>query len=273
MFDLIIRLNGMGDLMTGTVSRATSICLAVFGIVSLGLPPKASAAPTITSFKISAVPIPGFPRTGNVLGAGAVIEGHTSVSGTEYGGSPPPLTGIRFYAPAGTRLHPRAFPTCALSVVENSGPQACPKRSLAGPTGSVLGTVTFGGERVPETAAIQPFFAPGGPMVFVRGATPALFETLVTAQVLDAAPPYGVEVVGDIPLIETVPGGFDASFEEGTVKVGAAFIHDKQTVSYITMPMKCAKGGLPVKEELSFLGGAHAEASYVMPCPKKRPPA
>jgi hypothetical protein len=256
--------------MTSAASHTRSTCLAVLSLAALlGLAATASAAPTITSFKIEAIPIAGFPHTGNILGAGAVIQGHTSISGTEYGGSPPPLIGIRFYAPAGTTLHPQGFATCATNVVESSGPEACPKRSLAGPAGSVLGTVTFGRDRVPATATVQPFFAPGGPEAFVRCATPTLVEILVKAHILSASPPYGVEIIGEIPLIETVPGALDASVEEGTIKVGAAFNRGKQTVSYITMPTKCPKGGLPVKEELSFLGGGHAEASSKVQCPRK----
>jgi len=71
------------------------------------------------------------------------------------------------------------------------------------------------------------------------------------------------------PLIETVPGAPDASVLEGTIRVGAAYRHGGNTISYITLPKKCSQGGLPLKAELSFLGGATAEASYKMPCPKK----
>jgi len=258
-------------MMSSAASRGTSTLLAVLGLAVLpGLSATASAAPTITSFRIAAIPIPGFPHTGNILGAGAAIRGHTSISGTEYSGSAPPLTGLKFYAPAGTRLHPQGFATCAPSVLESSGPEACPKKSVEGPKGSVLGTVSFGGERVPETATVQPFFAPGGDAdAFVFGHTPTLIEILVKVHIVPSSPPYGVEVIGDIPLIETVPGAPDTSFVEGTVEVGAAFKQGKKTVSYITLPSRCPKGGLPIKEEMSFLGGAHAEATANMPCPRK----
>ena len=256
--------------MSSAASHRTSTCLAVLSLAALGLSATASAAPTITSFKMAAIPIAGFPHTGNILGAGAVIQGHTSISGTEYGGSPPPLTGLKLYAPTGTGLHPQGFATCAPSVLEMSGPEACPKKSVMGPGGSVVGTVSFGGERVSETASVQLFFPPGGGgEAFVFGHTPVSIEILVKAHMVPSSPPYGVEVIGEIPLIETVPGALDASFQEGTIEAGAAFKHGKKTVSYITMPTKCPKSGLPVKEEMSFLGGAHAEASSKMPCPRK----
>src|SRR6202023_2904914 len=116
--------------MTIATLRRTSGRMALLGITVVGLlaAASASASPTITSFKITAVPIPGFPSTGNIRGAGAVltgppalpgnirgagavIQGHAAISGTEYGGFPPPLIGIKFYAPSGAKLHPQGFAT------------------------------------------------------------------------------------------------------------------------------------------------------------------
>jgi hypothetical protein len=248
--------------------RRMSIALVVLGVAVVGLAATASAAPTFT-FKTKALPIPGFPGTGDILGAGAVIQVQATISGTEYGGFPPPLTGVKYYAPAGAKLHPQGFATCAPSVIERSGPGPCPKTSTAGPKGFGVGVVSFGAERVQERASVQPFFAPGGNLqFFVDGTTPVSIEILATGHVVDSSPPFGLEVIGDVPLIESVPGALDASFEEGDISVGAAYRQGKKMISYVTVPKKCPKGGWPVKVELSFLGGASAEASYKMPCPK-----
>lgn len=249
-------------------ARRMSTCLAV-GLAVLGLSVSASAAPTIT-FKIKALPIPGFPGTGNILGAGAVFQGEGTISGTEYGGSPLPVTEIKFYAPAGVKLHPQGFATCSSAILESHEVQTCPKKSIAGPKGFAVGVVSFGGDRVKETASVQPFFAPGGnPEFFVEGTTPVVVEIIVTGHVVRSPPPFGLEFTGEVPLIETVPEALDASFVEGTIRVGTAYKQGGKTISYITMPKKCPKGGFPVKVELSFLGGTTAGASYKMPCPKR----
>jgi hypothetical protein len=254
---------------TGTLRRPIT-CVALLGFALLGLPTAAPGAPTITSLKLEAVPVPGFPRTGDILGAGAVIEGQARISGTEYGGFPSPLTGIDFYAPAGAKLHPQGFSSCSPTVLEQSGPMLCPKRSIAGPLGHVVGVVSFGGERVPETASVQPFFAPNNKlMVFVDGTTPTLLEIVATAHVVSSSPPFGVEFIGQVPLIETVPEAPDASFEEGTVGIGAAYKQGKKTIYYVTLPKSCPTQGWLTKAEFHFLGGATAEASYAMPCPKR----
>lgn len=243
--------------------------LAAVGIAVLGIASTAAAAPTVT-LKTTALPIAGYPGTGDILGAGAVIQVQYTFSGTEYGGFAPPLTGVRYFIPAGARLHPQGFATCLPSTVERSGPAACPKQSFAGPLGSARGVVSFGGERVHETLSIQPLFAPAGDLEFyVEGKTPVSVEILATGHIRKAPPPFGLEAIGEVPLIETVPGALDGSTEVINLKVGAAYKRGKKTVSYITIPRHCPRGGWLVKSELIFLGGTTVETSYKMPCPKR----
>jgi hypothetical protein len=247
-----------------------SIAFALFAVPVCTATGTAVAAPTVT-LKTTALPIPGFPHTGNILGAGAVIRVQYTISGTEYGGFPPPLIGVKYFAPAGSKLHPQGFPVCPPTTLEQIGPQACPHGSLAGPQGSAQGVVSFGAERVPETISVQPAFGPGGNLeFFLDGHTPASLELLATGHVLGAAPPFGLEVEGQVPLIETVPGAPDASAEQADIEIGAAYKRGGHTVSYVTVPKQCPKSGLLVRSELSFLGGATAEATYEMPCPRKK---
>jgi hypothetical protein len=249
--------------------RRISTCLAVLGLAALGLSATASAAPTIT-LKAKAVPIPGFPHTGNILGAGAALQAEYTISGTEYGGFPPPLIGVKFFGPASAKLHPQGFATCAPNVIKEKGPASCARASKAGPVGSASGVVSFGTERVEESVTVEPFFAPGGNLEFyVQGTSPVSIEILSTGKVVNSSPPFGPTVEAEVPIIESVPGALDASAKTINVKVGAAYKKGKKTVYYITVPKKCPKGGFPLKTIMSFLGGATAEASYKAPCPKK----
>jgi hypothetical protein len=50
--------------MNSTRVLRISAYLTVLGVAALSIAGTASAAPTITSFRIKAVPIPGFPGTG-----------------------------------------------------------------------------------------------------------------------------------------------------------------------------------------------------------------
>src|ERR1700692_1644520 len=133
--------------------RRASSCMAVLALALMALPAVASALPTVT-FKAKAVPIAGFPHTGNILGAGAADQAEYTISGTEYLGSPPPIIGVNVFLPKGTKLHTTGFPTCSKATLEQFGPIKCPKGSAAGPIGQELGLVTFGGERVEDTVAL-----------------------------------------------------------------------------------------------------------------------
>jgi hypothetical protein len=256
--------------------RRISTCLAVLGLAVLGLSATASAAPKIT-MKAEAVPIPGFPHTGNILGAGAALKSEFTIEGTEYGGFPAPLTGVKFYGPASAKLHPQGFSTCAPSVIETQGTGPCPRASKAGPVGEGSGVVSFGTERVSETATIEPFFAPGGNLeFFAKGVSPVSIELLSKGSVVSSSPPFGPTVLAEVPLIESVPGALDASEKQIEVQVGAAYKKGKKTFYYITVPKKCPKGGFPLKVVMEFGNinnpkepGEKAEASYKAPCPKK----
>jgi hypothetical protein len=237
-------------------------------LLALTLASSAAAAPAVT-LKVKALPIPGFPGTGNVLGAGAQVEVQSTISGTEYGGYPSPLTEINLYSPAGSKITPAGFVTCADSVLENQGGKGCPLRSRAGPVGVGLGVVAFGGQPVPEKVTIESFFAPGGGLTFlVEGTTPSYFQALEKAHWINASPPYGQEVLVEVPLFETDPGGNDASVTSFTVTVGEAYRHGKKTVSYFTQPKKCPKGGFPIKMEMKFLSGETAVVDDSAPCPR-----
>src|ERR1035441_191155 len=257
--------------------RRAATCIAVLSLAALALAGSAAATPVVV-LKGKAVPIPGFPGTGNILGAGADVEGEITIKGTEYGGYPPPVIGVTLSLPTGTKLHPSGFPTCPAVVPEQQHDRAkCRKGSKAGPVAHAYGFVVFGGERVPETVSIEPYFVPGGGIDFyVEGHTPASIEITSTGRftAFGGGGGYGPKAVVQVPLVETVPGAADASVERIIGKLGAARKQGKKTIYYGTVPRKCGKGGCPVKAEVTFaaLGGLPQQmvtSYFKAPCPPK----
>jgi hypothetical protein len=264
--------------------RRASTCLAVLAFAVLALPSLASAAPTVT-LKAIAVPIPKpgggtYPGTGNIYGAGAAVEAEYHISGTEYGGFPPPVIGVNFYLPTGAKLHPAGFPGCAATVLERTGPSGCPAKSKAGPVGEVLGIVSFGSTRVEEKAELSSFYAPGGGLQFYTfGHSPTLLEILSTGHYvnLGGGGGFGPKLVTNVPLVATVPGAPFASVEFIKVKVGSALKQGKKLVPYGTLPKKgqCPKGGFKVKSEVIFAENGDPSkpvpvtVNYRAPCPRK----
>ncbi|HEX3910305.1 MAG TPA: hypothetical protein VHW67_06340 [Solirubrobacteraceae bacterium] len=245
----------------------------MLGLAVICLPSVASAAPTVT-FKAKAIPIPGYRGTGNILGAGAALQVQYAIKGTEYGGYPPPLVGINFYTPAGTKIERKGFAVCRPSALQNMGPAACPKRSKVTLSGTALGVVSFGTERVEERASIQAFFAPGGALEFyTAGSSPVSLEFLSPSHVASAPGPYAQKFVTAVPLIETVPGAPDASALSIEVKIGAAMRKGKRVIYYGRVPKRCPRGGFPLKSELLFAGFGEVPAqtvpvTYKAPCPR-----
>jgi hypothetical protein len=252
--------------------RARTICLALFGATVLAVPAQASAEeipPPTLKVKAAAVPIPGFPGTGNFYGKGADVEATLEITGSGYGATPqnpkgsvPPVSGVNVYLPKGVKLHPSGFGSCAEATLVNIGPSGCPKSSVASPLGSVLGEVTFGTERVPETATLQAFFGPGGSILFyTQGSTPVSLEVVSTGRFVRSSGKYSWELKTLVPPVATVPGAPLASVSRIHLKAGAAYRSHGKVVPYGTVPKKgeCPKGGFFGKTEVTF-GGTYGGA-------------
>jgi hypothetical protein len=257
--------------------RRASTCVAVLGLALLSLSSVASAAPTVT-LKAKAVPIPGFPHTGNILGAGAAVETEITVSGKEYGGYSPPLMGLKITLPEGAKLHPAGFPFCPQQAIEEEEPTKCPKKSSAGPVGKTEGFVVFGTERVPETVTLENFYASGGGLnTVIVGHTPASIEKFATGKFtnLNGGGGSGPVATFKVPLIATVPGAPFASVSRIVAKVGSAIKKGKKTLYYGTLPTKCPLHHLTIKAELIFAENGNeatpvtVPVSYNAPCPRK----
>ncbi len=261
---------------TDTLRRAALLTTGLLGAIAISAA-SAGATPKVT-FKALPVPIPGFPHTGYILGAGAALQAEYKISGNEYGGFPPPVIGINVYFPNGTTLHPQGFPTCPRSVLEQVGPKDCPKGSAAGPVGHALGVVAFGGERVEESTTIESFYAPGGDIEFFTvGHSPASLEILTTGHyVKPGGGGFGLELTSEIPLISTVPGAPYAVVQSIQVKAGSARMAGGKPVYYGTIPKQCPSGGFTIKTEVIFdEGGANppvpepVTVGFTAPCPRK----
>lgn len=240
----------------------------------------ATATPTTATLRVKIVPIPinpekpngpSYPHTGNVLGEGAAFEGDLQIKGDEYGGFPPPLTGVQVFAPAGLTLHSQGFEICPQAILESHEVAKCPKRSSLTSVGSVSGVVSFGATRVHETLTLQAFFAAGGRVAFfAEGTSPASIEVLETGSIINAGGIFGPEFSTAVPLVSTVPEAPYAVVESVHLQVGAAYKKGSRLVPYLRLPSRCAKSGMPARVKLSFLMGAPVQIDLKLPCPAKR---
>jgi hypothetical protein len=258
---------------------ARALALAVFALVVLALPAAQASAeeiplPTL-EVKAAAVPIPGFPGTGNFYGKGAAVEATLEIAGSGYGataqnpkGSVPPISAVNVYLPKGVKLHPAGFGSCAEATLKNIGPSGCPRSSVASGLGSVLGEVTFGTERVPENTTLQAFFGPGGSLLFyTQGSTPVSLEVVSTGRYVRSSGKYSWELKTLVPPVATVPGAPLASVSRIHIKAGAAYRSHGKVIPYGTVPKKgeCPKGGFFGKTEVTFGGSFGGEREFGIP--------
>jgi len=241
------------------------VVLAVFG-----LPALASAA-TVTGVKAAIVPIPGFPETGDILGAGADVEIEGKLEGNELpGGLPLQTRKLVVYFPAGTKIDPTGFPTCTVAKLEEVGPQGCPAKSrIADGTVGVADQIGSG-EATREEGALEIFITPGdGVVAYANAASPISAQIIIPAHWETAPAPYGLKLTFEIPLVDSVPGALPVSGTSLKVKAGAAIRKNGKTYYYGRVPAKCPKGGFPGKGEVTLEGGQNIVTELKVPCPTR----
>jgi hypothetical protein len=278
-------------------ARAGSALLALLAVVGLGVPAAVSAAPTVT-LKAKIVPIPKslskrggptWPKTGNILGAPAALEGTITIKGSEYPTAsegfsagtelnvgPPPLRRVEVYFPKGTKISSAGFKACPLSKFEDQMEPPCPKGSEASPPGEADGKVFFGKTVVEEKVSVTAYFAPGTNKLafWIEGREPAVIEKYATGSFTTISGPFTKKLTSNVPLVETVSGAPYAMAEQIRVTLGAAMMKGKKLISAGYVPKTCPKSGhFDGKAELWFGGGGEsswekATASTTVPCPK-----
>ena len=250
--------------------RKASMYLIPIALAVLGLPTLASAA-TITGVKARILPIPGFPETGAILGAGADIELEGRLEGDELpGGLPSQTRRLVVYFPAGTKIDPQGFPTCTAAKLEQIGPTGCPKQSRIAVGKVGVADQIGSGEATREEGTLEMFITPGdGVVAYVNAASPISAQIVIASHWETAAAPYGPKLTVEVPLVETVPGALAVSGTSLHVKAGAAIRKNGKTYYYGRVPAKCPKGGFPGKGEVTLQSGETIVTTIKVPCPTR----
>ncbi len=191
------------------------------------------------------------------LGEGTVYTTELTFSGSEYYGLVAPLTGLTIRLPAGTSLSDAGFSTCSKTTIEQFSPSGCPAGSLAGPVGTMHLIASFGSEKVPEEATLQPVFGPGGVLyVAMEGHAPVALESIMEGHYVSDSSPYGQDLVLAVPLMETVPGAPDVSITAVTLNVGATREESGVVFNSVSVPSTCPSGKFAWAGEAAFNGEA-----------------
>ena len=191
-----------------------------------------------------------YPGTGAIPGAPVALELEAKISGTEYAGSPSPLTLIKTYAPAGVAVHTQGFATCSESHARRAGPRGMPTavarehgwrsercrhlRRIARPrAGDAAGVLQP--RRRPDIRRYRQIPSLGGS------------DRKGDGHRRRAPRPRSANCGRPKFRWSNRSGAPDASVEQFKVVVGAAFKQGKKLVSYTTSPKGVPEGRGPAK--------------------------
>jgi hypothetical protein len=217
------------------------------------------------------------------LGARATIEFSFQVHSTMPGRAPSPITDLDLHLPAGLDLGTSelGLANCEASVLLAMGPEGCPPNAHIG-HGSAIVSVPAEGEPVEEAGSLT--VVVGAPdrehlevLFLAEGRSPISAQLVFPGHLLEDGAPFGDRLNTTIPLIPTWPGGPDVAVTRMSATIGPRgltyYRHVRgRAVAYhprgIALPRRCPRGGFRFRADLSFLDGAHASATHVVPCPR-----
>ena len=197
---------------------------------------------------------------------------------------PSPLTKLDISYPAGLAfaLSELGLATCSTQALETFGIEGCPPNSLMG-YGTALAEVPLGPSITSEAAKVTIFRASNRSghltlLIYVNAPTPVSGQFILPALLMPAETPYGGRFDVNIPLITSLPGGYDVAVTQFRTTLGPLHLHYHEhkhghTIKYqpkgIPLPNHCPHGGFQFAATFAFQDGSHTKAKTTVNCPSK----
>jgi hypothetical protein len=201
--------------------------------------------------------------------------------GSSAGGLPPPLTQaiIRYPAGLGITLSGLGIDTCSATTLEIVGPGGCLVESVMG-EGSAVGELHVGPALIRENAQVTMVRSAereGGLAIlfYVDAETPVVAQLVFAGVLQPASPPFGGQIVINVPVVEAWAGGPDVAVTEVNLVLGPRgltyYEHvGGKLIAYhprgLRLPSRCPHGGFPFAAHMTFIDGRQADARTSVPC-------
>jgi hypothetical protein len=204
---------------------------------------------------------------------------------TSEGTAPPPLTSLDLRLPAGMNYTTTTLglAICQPAALLAKGLAGCPPNSRLG-FGSAEVEVPFGtgnGHEIPEIQAVSGPSSSGNLTVlfYANGLYPVSAQLTFSGEVLPDSGRFGSQLVTNVPLVTSVPGGPDVSIVSLTATIGPSHltyykhVHGRLVPFHpqgVSVPERCPRGGFPFAAEFGFQDASSTSASTTVPCPPRR---
>ncbi|MFZ1155470.1 MAG: hypothetical protein WAN93_11250 [Solirubrobacteraceae bacterium] len=235
-----------------------SIFAAPLAAQSLG----AQASPSAT---ITASLSPNKPRAkGALLITISYAEGEF--------GMPLPVRRSVLRFPVGLGIEIPHLRSCSIAHLRAHGPSGCSAQSLLG-HGHALAEAQAGSQIITENISLWVFLGPFKNLqptfeILGQGYTPFDERVVLTGTAVPDNPPYGEDLVINIPPIPTLPLEPDASIVTMSLTVGASKPHNPHEANTVVVPPSCPAGGFPFAANFTYADGASGTALATAPCPR-----
>jgi hypothetical protein len=234
-----------------------STCIAPLTAQSASAPagPSATVTPSLSPNRLGA--------KGALLITIHYTEGESSVP------SPVRRSVLRF--PAGLGIEIPHLRSCAIARLRAHGPSGCPTQSLLG-HGHALAEVQAGSQIITEGISLSVFLGPFKNLqptleILGQGYTPFDERVVLTGTALPDNPPYGEDLVIDIPPIPTLPLEPDASIVTMSLTVGVSKPRNPREANTVVVPPRCPAGGFPFAANFTYANGTSGSTLTTAPCP------
>lgn len=181
--------------------------------------------------------------------------------GMDDGSVPSPVKHMVFSFTRGAMVHPEAFATCSMDVIDRRGPAACPSASRVG-TGKAVAAAL----QTSFDAAVTVYNGPkvaGGRQLIVYARALGTVAIPIVGTLKRTSGRYGWVLDLPVPRIMTVGEDNDAAITSFAVKVGGL---GRRQVPFIEAPRSCSAPGWPFLGTFAYADGASGSSSATIPC-------
>jgi hypothetical protein len=254
--------------MRGAPHMALSISLCFFLTVLLSLM-SWTAQTAVSQAQVSATITPSLSpdrpgAKGSLVLTIRYAEGESGV--------PLPVRRSVLRFPAGLGIEIPHLRSCSIARLRSRGAGGCSVQSELG-HGSALVEAQAGSQIITENISLWLFLGPFHNLeptfeILGQGYTPFDERIVLTGTVLPDNPPYGEDLVLNVPPIPTIPLEPNASVLTMSLTVGAVKPRDPPEANTVVVPVDCPPGGFPFAADFTYADGSNSSAFATAPCPR-----
>ncbi|HWI75434.1 MAG TPA: hypothetical protein VNT55_25960 [Baekduia sp.] len=174
---------------------------------------------------------------------------------------PSPVKHMVFNFTRGAKVHPEAFGTCTMDILQSRGPDGCPASSRLGDGKAVANALETNFD-----ATIKVFNGPkvgAGRKILIYARALGTVVIPMEGTLKKTSGKYGWVLDLPVPRIATVGADNDAAITSFSVVVGGI---GRKKVPFIEAPTACNKPGWPFLGTFTYADGARGSSSATIPC-------